>query len=270
MKLTETGGVSITADLIKVVDNQAHLSITVTDSGVGLSAESINLLFDPFTQTDTCAGAENLPDFGGTGLGLTISKKLSLLMDGDIKVKSKKGFGSSFTFTCKLLLTRTKPKVDDINNSSFKAIANQQALNKEGKTDIAADNEHLNKQLANLRVLVAEDNCINQKLINNVLSKLGITPVIVENGQLAINHLLERSVDVILMDCQMPVLDGYQATKQIRAMPNFAEMPIFALTADVDSRSKEKALSLGFTRYISKPIKIEQLTEVLLEVANNK
>ncbi len=270
MKLTETGGVSITADLIKVVDNQAHLSITVTDSGVGLSAESINLLFDPFTQTDTCAGAENLPDFGGTGLGLTISKKLSLLMNGDIKVKSKKGFGSSFTFTCKLLLTRTKPKVDDINNSSFKTIANQQALNTQGKTDIAADNEHLNKQLANLRVLVAEDNCINQKLINNVLNKLGITPVIVENGQLAINHLLERSVDVILMDCQMPVLDGYQATKQIRAMPNFADIPIFALTADVDSRTKDKALSFGFTRYISKPIKIEQLTKSLLAVIDDQ
>ncbi len=270
MKLTETGGVSMTADLIKVFDNRAHLSITITDSGVGLSAASIDLLFAPFTQDDSCADAVNLPDFGGTGLGLTISKKLSLLMDGDIKVKSKKGFGSSFTFTCKLLLTRTKPKVDDINNSSFKTIANQQALNTQGKTDIAADNEHLNKQLANLRVLVAEDNCINQKLINNVLNKLGITPVIVENGQLAINHLLERSVDVILMDCQMPVLDGYQATKQIRAMPNFADIPIFALTADVDSRTKDKALSFGFTRYISKPIKIEQLTKSLLAVIDDQ
>lgn len=264
IKLTESSGISIFADLHKVVDNQAQLSFTMTDVSTVISADDLEKLINPFTQLNTSAASE----FSGTALGLALCKKLSQLMAGDITLTSKTGFGTSFIFTCQLFLTRTKPEVRDINKSAFQTIANQQLVNKELHTALALHENHLHKKLSNLRVLVAEDNIINQKLINNVLSKLGIDAVIVDNGQLAINQLLEKPFDVILMDCQMPVLNGYQATEQIRAMPDFVDLPIFALTADVDTRSKKKALSVGFTQYISKPIKIDQLTESLLEIAN--
>jgi signal transduction histidine kinase/CheY-like chemotaxis protein/integral membrane sensor domain MASE1 len=268
MKFTQSGGVSITADLIKFFDNKAHISITVKDTGIGISEEKIDKLFKPFTQADTSTSR----DYGGTGLGLTIAKRLSRLMAGDITIESKKGAGASFIFTCWLPLTRTKPVTSNSQDGSFRKIVNdnekESLIDTPKKEQISAvTKEHPElTQLSELKVLVAEDNRINQKLIGIILTKLGIEAVIVENGQLAIDYLQKEPVDVILMDCQMPVLDGYQATQQIRAMPEYADLPIFALTADVDTRSKDKALSIGFTKHLAKPINIEQLTVCLLEV----
>jgi signal transduction histidine kinase/ActR/RegA family two-component response regulator len=259
MKFTQHGGVSITADLLNVFDNIAHLSITIKDTGIGISSDKIETLFNPFTQADTSTSR----NFGGTGLGLTIAKKLSILMAGNINIESEVGVGTSFIFTCKLPLTRVKPMVTNSNNQTFKQLSNQQSIKLTGDLSSKEDNAN---SLSKLKVLVAEDNRINQKLINTVLTKLGINAVIVENGQLAVDYLKKEKVDVILMDCQMPVLDGYQATEQIRAMSAYTDIPIFALTADVDTRSKEKALSLGFTKHLTKPINIEQLTQCLIEV----
>jgi signal transduction histidine kinase/CheY-like chemotaxis protein/integral membrane sensor domain MASE1 len=259
MKFTQVGGVSITADLDKTFDNIAHITITVKDTGIGISADKIEKLFNPFTQADTSTSR----DFGGTGLGLTIAKKLSQLMAGDITIESKVGIGTSFIFTCKLPLTRTKPRVTTLDNHSFQQLTNQQIHSTE---DDASSQSEESNDLSKLNVLVAEDNRINQKLIITVLNKLGINAVVVENGQLAVDYVKKETVDVILMDCQMPVLDGYQATQQIRAMPEYADLPIFALTADVDTRSKDKAMSLGFTKHLAKPINLEQLTLCLLEV----
>ncbi|PKG81580.1 hypothetical protein CXF85_19190 [Colwellia sp. 75C3] len=262
MKFTQSGGVSITADLVKVTDNKAHIAIKVKDTGIGISKDKIDKLFNPFTQADTSTSR----DFGGTGLGLTIAKRLSLLMAGDITIESKEGAGTSFIFTCWLPLTRTKPKTSASQSDSFRQIVNNNEKEAPIKTSSADKSNLVSQDLSDLKVLVAEDNRINQKLIRIVLTKLGIDAVIVENGQLAIDHLQKEPVDVILMDCQMPVLDGYQATQQIRAMSKYADLPIFALTADVDTRSKDKALSVGFTKHLAKPINIEQLTNCLLEV----
>jgi signal transduction histidine kinase/CheY-like chemotaxis protein/integral membrane sensor domain MASE1 len=259
MKFTQSGGVSITADLGKIFDNTAHISITVKDTGIGISQEKIDTLFSPFTQADTSTSR----DFGGTGLGLTIAKKLSQLMAGDITIESKEGSGTSLVFTCKLPLTRTKPSSTILENHSFQKITSEQSNSIE---DGAYPQTETQNDLSKLNVLVAEDNRINQKLIGTVLSKLGISAVIVENGQLAVDYVKKEAVDVILMDCQMPVLDGYQATLQIRAIPEYADLPIFALTADVDTRSKDKAMALGFTKHLAKPINLEELTLSLLEV----
>lgn len=237
MKFTQQGGVSLSANLIEVSSNKAHIEIKVTDTGIGISQENIANLFNPFTQADSSTSR----DFGGTGLGLTISKKLSHLMAGDIKAVSKKGEGSTFIFTCHLLMANPKVTVD------------------EPKIEVEQD-------ITNLKVLVAEDNRINQKLITTILKKLGITPTVVENGQLAVEQVTQMSFDVVLMDCQMPILDGYEATKQIRSLPEGKHLAIFALTADVDTRSKEKALSLGFDKHLAKPINIVELTESLQSV----
>ena len=188
-------------------------------------------------------------------------------MAGDISVESQLGAGTSFIFTCWLPLTSTKPKAEEYSHDTFEQLVReneQSPLNNAALvTKVASDHD----ELTALKVLVAEDNRINQKLIKTILTKLGIDAVIVANGQLAIDYLQTESVDVILMDCQMPVLDGYQATEKIRAMPKYADLPIFALTADVDTRSKDKALALGFTKHLAKPINIEQLTACLLEVS---
>ncbi len=266
IKCTRSGGISVTADLLNVFDNTAHLSITVKDTGIGISASQIETLFQPFTQAD----ASTSRDFGGTGLGLTIAKKLSYLMDGDITIESEVGAGTSFIFSCKLPLSRSKPTVTNLEGDSFQKYINQagqeEVVQNTIETGSKATKPSHQEELKNLKVLVAEDNRINQKLIKTVLAKLGINAVIVENGQLAVDYVKREEVDVILMDCQMPVLDGYQATEQIRAMPEYSDLAIFALTADVDTRSKEKALSLGFTKHLAKPINLEQLTECLLEV----
>ena len=122
------------------------------------------------------------------------------------------------------------------------------------------------ENMSKLKVLVAEDNRINQILIDTILKKIGIDATIVENGQLAIDHIKQEHVDVVLMDCQMPVLDGYQATKIIRSFPEFSNLAIFALTADVDTRSKERAKSIGFNKHLTKPIDVVELTESLQSV----
>jgi len=262
MKFTNSGGVSITANVLKIMQNKAHISIVVKDTGIGITKERIDKLFKPFTQAD----ASTSRDFGGTGLGLTIAKELSQLMSGNIKIESKVAAGASFIFTCWLSITQFKPKVEDKIHNSFQQLVSQNRQNTPNKAVQETKPDKVINNLAQLKILVAEDNRINQKLISVILSKVGIEAAIVENGQLAIDHLQKEPVDVIIMDCQMPVLDGYQATQLIRAMPQYADLPIFALTADVDTRSKKKALSMGFTKHLAKPINIELLTAYLLEV----
>ncbi|KGJ91750.1 CHASE domain-containing protein [Colwellia psychrerythraea] len=263
MKFTHSGSVSLSADLLKISENKALISLKIKDTGIGIAKERIDSLFQPFTQVDDSTSR----DFGGTGLGLTIAKKLSRLMAGDISIKSEVTMGTTFTFTCWLPLTHTLPKAAKLGENAFQQLANQQEQSKSYQSEQKVTAYSAINDLSQLKVLVAEDNHINQKLIKTVLTKLGIDPVIVENGQLAIDYLQKEPIDVILMDCQMPVLDGYQATEKIRAMPRYANLAIFALTADADTRSKDKAMSVGFTKHLAKPINIEQLTACLLEVA---
>jgi signal transduction histidine kinase len=240
IKFTHQGGVSLDAVLVEHVEGQAQLAFTIQDTGIGIAEENINKIFQPFIQED----ASTSRNYGGTGLGLTIAKKLSALMQGDIDVSSEVGAGATFTFTCTLNTSVYKPKI------SLQAA-----------TDV--DNTH---GIDHLSVLVAEDNHVNQILIVSILKNLGIKADVVENGQLALDKIQQKKYDVILMDCQMPVLDGYEATRIIRSMPAYEQLPIFALTADVDSQSKAKAFAVGFTQHLSKPIDIAELTQCLNEL----
>lgn len=234
IKFTQQGSVTLTADIVCIHDDSVDFSFTVQDTGIGIAQHNITKIFQPFIQED----ASTSRTFGGTGLGLTISQELSHLMNGEITVNSQVGIGSTFTFTFSLAISTIPPQeVEQVNLPP--------------------------KNLKHLTVLVAEDNRINQKLISVILNKLGIKADIVENGQLAIESISKKAYDVILMDCQMPVLDGYDATKVIRLMPDYAHLPIIALTADVDTRSKERALEVGFNHHLAKPINITELTSIL-------
>jgi CheY-like chemotaxis protein len=124
-----------------------------------------------------------------------------------------------------------------------------------------------NEALKTLHILVAEDNLVNQKVISAMLDKLNMTYDVVENGEDAVKAVQEHQYDLVLMDCQMPVLDGYEATKQIRTMSEFDALPIYALTANADTESKELALTIGFNEHLSKPITLEKLKASLQKVS---
>ena len=235
IKFTESGTVSLQAMLIENIGDKARLHIKVIDSGIGISNEQAKKLFNPFTQADSSTSRT----YGGTGLGLTISRELSRLMEGDISFVSSLGQGSVFTLTMSLPSTMEK-------------VVDEQEAKEVSQDEFSA-----------LKILVAEDNRINQKLIKTILLRLSIEANIVENGLLAVKAVQQHEYDLVLMDCQMPVLDGYQATKRIREAENIVQPRIVALTADVDTKSKQHAEQVGMNGHLAKPIDVDKLINEL-------
>ncbi len=232
IKFTAKGAVTLTVDLIEIHDNQAYLTLVVKDTGIGINKETIDKLFKPFTQADNTTSRR----FGGTGLGLAISKELSQLMGGGITITSTLGQGSEFKFNLALGISEHPPELKDLSFS---------------------------EDLSSIKLLVAEDNKMNQLLIQEMLKSINISPIIVENGQLAVDILQQQEFDLVLMDCQMPILDGYEATKQIRNLPELQHIPIIALTADVMPEDKNKAFEIGFNHHLAKPIELSKLISCL-------
>ena len=232
LKFTESGGVSVVARILKKSESTAKLSITVKDSGIGIAAEKQSQLFSVFTQADESTSRK----YGGTGLGLAISKELSHLMQGSIEVESEVGHGSTFEFSFTLQVSDEMP-LDDAHAEL--------------------------RDFSHLKVLVAEDNTVNQLVIKAVLENMGVKPVIVDDGAKAVDAVQEGNFDLVLMDCQMPVLDGYEATAKIRKIPSLKHLPIVALTADVDVESKQRAINVGMSDHLSKPVIVEQLVKCL-------
>ena len=245
IKFTDRGKVELSARLLNMPQKLSNgmivtLQISVKDSGIGMSEQQLQNLFSAFSQADSSTTRK----FGGTGLGLSISKKLCEMMQGSCKVESQVNLGSVFTFQvplqlCSAVKGNTAPTPNDLS------------------------------VLAGKRILVAEDNEINQLVITEMLRSLAVETVIVENGLLAVEAATNQHFDLVLMDCQMPVLDGYQATKKIRHYVNLQQLPIIALTADVTPESKNNAKKAGMDGHLSKPISFEQLTTCLLEHLEN-
>ena len=207
------------------------------DSGIGLSREAQTKLFQAFTQAD----ASTTRRFGGTGLGLSISKRLVELMGGEIGVDSTEGQGSTFWFTVILR-----------HASAASAVVNSKALLRKSK--------HVDAQ-----ILVAEDNFVNQKILLGMLAKIGLNAQAVANGNEVLSMLRERRFDLILMDCQMPELDGYETTRKIResrSLPQ-SDIPVIAMTANALKGDREKCLEAGMNDYASKPIAIEELARLI-------
>ena len=241
IKFTHRGKVVLSARLLDLPDELCSgtivsLQISVKDSGIGMTVQQQQNLFSPFTQADSSTTRK----FGGTGLGLAISLKLCELMQGTLHVVSELNVGSEFTLQVPLQVCSSPEKVAPSAHNDISVLA--------GK-----------------RILVAEDNEINQLVITEMLRSLGIQAVVVENGLLAVEAVTEHQFDLVLMDCQMPVLDGYEATRRIRQYANLQQLPIIALTADVTQESKDKATSAGLNAHLTKPISFEQLTACLLD-----
>jgi CheY-like chemotaxis protein len=241
IKFTQSGSITIEYDLT-VLDEFLRLSVVVTDTGIGIRDDALPHLFDSFTQADM----STTRSFGGTGLGLAITQHLCELMGGEIKARSTLGEGSAFQFSV-MLGTVLPIIVKKETPSTNRSIPN----------------------FANLRVLLVEDNDINQELMLAILEGLKIKVDVANDGLEALAMLTDSPTaefDLILMDCQMPNMDGYEATRRIRAGcagEVFSKIPISALTANIMNNERQKCLAVGMNEYLTKPIDINALTLML-------
>lgn len=219
-------------------DGTVTLHFSVQDTGIGLAPEDQSRVFEPFTQVETSATRQ----YEGTGLGLTICRKIVRLMGGEIGVESALGKGATFWFTAALELAPVA--------------APELATPSLGSIDTVAT--------PTTRILVVEDTPLNQLLTIKMLQKLGYQPDAVGNGQEALDRLETSSYDIVLMDCQMPVLDGYEATRRLRQRPGHQYHPIIiGVTAYAMVGDQEKCLAVGMDDYLSKPIKLKDLSALL-------
>ncbi len=237
LKFTTAGKISVRARLNKKADGNAKFICTIIDTGIGIQEDSKASLFEAFEQVDSSATRRAQ----GTGLGLPISRKLLELMGGSVNVDSEFGVGSNFTINVPF-------GISDKSNASYSAMAN---------TETDDTNNHT---FENCHALVAEDNDINQVVIQNLLAQLNIKCTLAADGEEALEYLESNGAaqyNLILMDCQMPKLDGFETTRMIREDDKYRKVkniPIIALTANAMKSDKEKCLNAGMNGYLAKPV----------------
>ncbi len=241
VKFTDKGEISVSVSSKKLDGIRHRIYFEVKDTGIGIPEDKMSRLFQPFTQVDSSTTRR----YGGTGLGLAITKKLVELMGGRIWAESQLGKGSTFHFTIFADATPIKPE------SCKKAESRQESDN--GK-----ERNHV------LRILLAEDNLVNQMVMLKMLNKLGYHADVAANGTEVLRSLELQPYDLILMDVQMPEMDGFEAARAIRKRWASADQPkIIAITAYALKGDREKCLDAGMDDYISKPVKLEDLREIL-------
>jgi signal transduction histidine kinase/CheY-like chemotaxis protein len=251
IKFTESGHVFVNV-MLEENDDNSWIRFDVEDTGIGIPTDKIELIFELFTQAD---GAMNRR-YGGIGLGLAITKKLSEMIGGKLSVASEEGAGSVFTIRMPASLL-----VDDSDQSVWNKYEAIDELNEELIDDDSIVYRQKGINMSNGKILVAEDNPSNQKLMTILLQKMGLDVTIAEDGQKAIDKCAEETFDLILMDMQMPNVNGYEATRQLRSQD--LKTPIIAVTANAMMGDEEKCLEAGCDGYISKPIDRVKLGEVI-------
>ncbi|OSM00131.1 response regulator [Magnetofaba australis] len=246
IKFTERGEVVVALRLERVEKEQVTLHWSVTDNGIGMSPEQQQRLFQVFTQADSATTRK----YGGTGLGLTICQRLTHLMHGDIWVESALGEGSAFHFT-----TRHQP-ASAAQGAALAEAAQQTRMQPQEKTFEA---------LRDRRALLVDDNTINQQVGRELLEQVGVKVTLAGSGQecLDILTLMGMDFDIVLMDIQMPDMDGYETTRRIRQKRKLATLPVVAMTANAMSADREKCLAEGMNDHIGKPIDPHTLYSVM-------
>lgn len=244
IKFTSSGSVSIAVAHegdVSGEDGQTRsaMRVSVTDSGIGIAPEMLTKLFQPFTQADASISRR----FGGTGLGLAISNRLVGMMGGRFAVASTVGEGTTFSFTMQLLQDPDGKKSAGEGLSLDEAFA---ALNIAGK-----------------RILVAEDNAINQLIMQELIAPSGAEITMVDDGQQAVEAVRAQKFDIVFMDMQMPVMGGLEATAKIRESASSGDLPIIAVTANAMKEDREKGMAVGMNDYITKSLEPQRLLEIL-------
>ncbi len=281
VKFTEAGqitlGVTRSHNAESSSPEQIELQFSVKDSGIGMTEEQCANLFQSFSQADSSITRK----FGGTGLGLSIAKSLVELMGGAISVQSNPGVGSEFRFNAwfgrldskpsaqrdellgemrRTILNHTGVLIKPVNPSS---LFNALTTGLLGRA-VATETAQIHQQLTGQRVLLVEDNELNQELAAALLRQVGVLVTVAGDGRQALQALTDGpGFDAVLMDCHMPVMDGYQATLEIRRNPAWADLPIVALTADAMKGTKEQVLTAGMNDYLTKPLDVALLYATL-------
>ena len=252
IKFTPAGQIRISAGLESERDDEVVLRCSVKDTGIGIPEEKIGLLFQKFTQLDSSTTRNQ----GGAGLGLAISKQLCELMGGKIGVASKVGEGSEFWFTLSLGKAAQRGS-QEVSAPAGRAAEPQEPGTGEGRPTLGVEG---------MRVLVVEDNRVNREVALEMLKRLGVAAEAAENGLEALSKLTERHYELVLMDVQMPLMDGYEAARRIRAPGSGVKnpsVPIIALTAHALTSDRERCLAAGMNDYLSKPLRFSVLAETV-------
>ena len=236
IKFTELGAITLAGELLASEEQEMICRFSVTDTGIGIRPEDSVRLFNSFEQLD----GSTTRRYGGTGLGLAIARHLAQLMGGEVGVESTPGVGSRFWITARLGVARSDASDAVLPASLIRAPGKLQG-----------------------RVLLAEDEPVNCEIGRDLLAAIGLQVETAENGRLAVALFQQKSFDLLLLDIQMPELDGLQATQRIRALPGGGSIPIVALTANVLSAQKEQCLAVGMNDFVAKPVIPEALYAVL-------
>ncbi|MDO8787120.1 MAG: PAS domain S-box protein [Sulfuritalea sp.] len=241
VKFTPTGSVKLRVGLHGREQNRVGLRIDVEDTGIGLAEESLARLFQPFAQADASVNRR----FGGTGLGLALSRRLAEMMGGDISVTSREGIGTRFRVSIWLGLGSAADLPEAAHASARQALPTR---------------------YRNAQVLVVEDQPLNREIVEALLVTVGIAPTIATNGQEALDILRQvdpKAFDLVLMDIQMPIMDGLTAAREIRGWKGFAELPLIAMTAHTMEHEKEASTAAGMNDHIGKPFETDKFFRLL-------
>jgi CheY-like chemotaxis protein len=238
LKFTQQGGVKILVECAGLDRQLAEMRVSVRDTGVGIPDDKIGVIFEKFSQVDS----SNTRRYGGTGLGLAIARQLVGLMHGTMGVRSRIGQGSTFWFSLPLRL--------DLAEDQPVRAAPAPAARRVPMSDV--------------HVLLAEDNVVNQKVAAGMLQRLGYPTDVASNGREAIEKAALRRYDLVFMDCQMPEMDGYDASVELRRREGgVRRLAIIALTADAREGTRERCIKAGMDDYIVKPVRLDDLRQAI-------
>ena len=235
LKFTEAGSVQVSARW-QILDRQlVWFTCAVRDTGIGIDNERLETMFVAFQQADSSISRR----YGGTGLGLSIARNLAERMGGSLRAESQIGDGSTFTLEMPLTLRASRPLVADAHRTAVRSDTQGQS------------------------VLLVEDNPVNQAVMQAMLRSLGFVVVVAADGAQAISLVAQQRFAVVLMDCRLPIVDGYEATRRIRQMPMGQDLPVIALTANALQGDRERCLAAGMNDYLAKPFKRHDLQQIL-------
>ncbi|NTW79679.1 MAG: response regulator [Geobacteraceae bacterium] len=250
IKFTESGEIILSMRQLQRDDKRVAILFSVRDSGIGMTKDEKSRLFKPFTQADVSTTRK----YGGTGLGLAICRELVEMMGGEIEVSGKPGEGSTFSFTVSFNVGSMLPR------RVVSSVPEERR-----KTEAATITSESLAAIHGARVLLVEDNEFNQLVATELLESAGLSVTLAVNGEQALEKLRDETFDAVLMDVQMPVLDGLEATRRLRLMAGFETLPVIAVTAHAMPHDRQRCLDAGMNDYISKPIDQKELKRLLIK-----